>query len=312
VAARRYTVACLAGDGVGPELIGEASRAMSAVARLHGFRVDDVHVPFGGDAVRRVGRPFPATTREVCHSADAVLIAATKDPAIEEVKAELDLSWRVQQVLAAEADVVISSPLVDDAEEWAVERAFQIARTRRAHVASVGASGRWQELVDTAADRHGGVVVESLALEDALPLLAHAPDRVDVVVTETVFAEALSSMAAFTYDGPRVVASGRLSAVGPGIFGPTHGSAPEIAGQGVANPGGILLATALLLGEGLGERAAARTLAGAVGGALSAGARTPDMVAAGAAGTTRQFMDVLLAELPGARTDTEFYVEVVR
>jgi len=56
--ARRYKIACLAGDGIGPELMAEASRAVEAVSRLHGFAVDEVHVPFGGDAVRRFGHPL--------------------------------------------------------------------------------------------------------------------------------------------------------------------------------------------------------------------------------------------------------------
>lgn len=307
---RRYTIACLAGDGIGPEVMAEASRALAAVSRLHGFRLEEVHAPFGGDAVRRMGHPLPAPTREACRSADAVLVAATKEPALEGVKAELDLTWRAQRVLSRDADLIILSPLVGEADEWTVERAFAIALQRKAHVAAVTASERWRELVEAAADRHAGVLVEQLALEAALPVLAHAPDRVDVVLTERLFAEALSEMAAFVHDGPRVVASGRLSQEGPGIFGPTHGSAHDIAGQGVANPSGILLATALMLGEGLGERAAAKTLAGAVAGSLEAGARTPDMVEAGAASTTREFMDALLAALPGARTDTEFSAEV--
>ena len=307
---RRYAVACLAGDGIGPEVMAEASRALAVVSRLHGFRVEEVHVPFGGDAVRRGGHPLPAATREACRGADAVRVAATKEPALEGVKAALDLTWRAQRVLSKEADLMIVSPLVDGVDEWVVEKAFEIARSRRAHVASVGAGNHWRELVEAAADRHAGVLVEQLALEAALPVLAHGPDRVDVVLTERLFAEALSEMAAFIQDASRVVASGRLAQDGPGIFGPTHGSAHEIAGQGVANPSGILLAAALMLGECLGERAAAKTLASAVAGALEAGARTPDMVEAGAASTTREFMDALLASLPGARTDTEFYAEV--
>jgi isocitrate/isopropylmalate dehydrogenase len=103
-----------------------------------------------------------------------------------------------------------------------------------------------------------------------------------------------------------MVASGRLAVDGPGIFGPTHGSAPEIAGQGVANPSGILFAVALMLGEGLGERAAGATLEAAVAATLEDGVTTPDLVASGAGSTTREFTDVLLAALPSTRTDTEF------
>ncbi len=317
---RRYRVVFLAGDGVGPELVAEASRALAEVGQLHGFRVHETHAPFGGDAVRTSGHPLPRSTREACRSAHAVLVAATKEPALEGVKAQLDLLWRAQRVLASPGDLVIVSPLVPEAEALAARRAFEIAVSRRAHVGVVGSGPVWERIVGKERERRAGLVVERLAPEDALRRLAREPDSLDVVLTQEPFAEALSEMAALTQDGPRTVASGRLPAPAeeaafageahlsptrPGIFGPTHGSAPEIAGQGVANPSGILLAAALMLGEGLGERAAARTLEGAVVEALAAGALTPDLTATGEAATTRQFMDVLLQELPAARRDHE-------
>jgi 3-isopropylmalate dehydrogenase len=305
--ARRYKIACLAGDGIGPELMAEASRALAAVSHLHGFVVDEAHVPFGGDAVRRFGHPLPPATREACREADAVLIAATREPALEGVKAELDLTWRVTRVrLARKGDVALVSPVAEDAELIAIERAFRLARERRAKVTSVGTGEEWFAAVQAATERHEGLIVEHVPVERILPVLAADPARFDVIVTQEVFAEALSNMAAFAHEDVRMVASGRMSAGGMGIFGPTHGSAPEIAGQGVANPMAMLLAASVMLGEGLGERAAAQTLERGVAGAIEDGVRTPDIVASGAAVTTRQFMDVLLAGLPSARRDTEF------
>ena len=305
--ARRYKIACLAGDGIGPELMAEASRAVEAVSRLHGFVVDEAHVPFGGDAVRSFGHPLPPATRAACREADAVLIAATREPALEGVKAELDLTWRVTRVrLAPEGDVALVSPVAEDAEQVAIERAFRLARERRAKVTSVGTSQEWFAAVQAATERHAGVIVEHVPVEIVLPVLAADPGRFDVIVTQEVFAEALSNMAAFAHEDVRMVASGRMSASGMGIFGPTHGSAPEIAGQGVANPIAMLLAASVMLGEGLGERAAAETLECGVSRAIGDGVRTPDIIETGAAATTRQFMDVLLAGLPSARRDTEF------
>lgn len=307
---RRYTVAVLTGDGIGPELAAEASRALVEVARLHGFVLDEAHLPFGGDAVRRVGHPLPAATRQACREADAVLVAATKEPALEGVKAELDLTWRITRVvLPGGRGLAVVSPLVAESEPFAVERAFALACTRRARLVSVGTAPRWRETVAAAAARYDGVDVEELPLETALPELARRPERFDVVATEGPLSEAVSNMVAFGDPAPKVVASGRLSEQGPGVFGPTHGSALEIAGQGVANPSGMLLAAALMLGEGLGERAAARTLERAVVHTLAGGARTADLVQSGVAATTREFMDALLAELPQSRTDTEFFVE---
>jgi 3-isopropylmalate dehydrogenase len=305
--ARRYKIACLAGDGIGPELMAEASRAIWTISHLHGFVVDEAHVPFGGDAVRRFGHPLPPATRTACREADAVLIAATREPALEGVKAELDLTWRVTRVrLAREGDVALVSPVAEDADHVAIERAFRLAHARKAKVTSVGTGQEWFAAVQAATERHAGMIVEHVAVERVFPLLAADPCRFDVIVTQEVFAEALSNMAAFAHEDVRMVASGRMSADGMGIFGPTHGSAPEIAGQGVANPMAMLLAASLMLSEGLGERAAAETLERGVVGAIGDGVRTPDLVESGAAATTRQFMDVLLAGLPSARRDTEF------
>jgi 3-isopropylmalate dehydrogenase len=302
---KRYTVACLSGDGIGPEVMAEASRALADVSQLHGFSIDEQHVAFGGDAVRRFGHALPASTRAACRRADAVLVATTTEPALEGVKAELDLTWRMTRVRLSGTRVTVVSPLADDARELAVQRAFDLACNRQARVTSVGATSAWRTLVDRAAEACPGVIVEHASFESIVPALFRAPGAFDVVVSDQPFAEALSYTAAYAYGTTRMVASGRLSDDSAGIFGPTHGSAEEIAGQGVANPSGMLLAAALML-EGLGERTAARTLENAVAETLGKGVHTPDLVSSGVGATTREFMDVLLAALPGARTDTEF------
>jgi 3-isopropylmalate dehydrogenase len=303
----RYTIACLSGDGIGPELMAEASRALAEAGRLHGFQVDELHPAFAGEAVARHGHPLPASTRAACRRADAVLVALTKEPALDGVKAELDLTWRVQRVRLPNGDIAIVSPLDDEVEPLAVRRAFDMARSRRARVAAVGDGPAWNALVSWEADRHAGVEVERLSLREVLPLLMNDPERFCVVVTQREHAELVSDLAAASRNGTRIVASGRLSPTGPGVFGPTHGSAPDIAGQGVANPSGILLATALMLGEGLGQRSAAKTLERAVSRTIAAGVRTADLDGRGVAATTRDFMDAVLDLMPTSRTDVEFF-----
>ena len=304
---KKFTVACLSGDGIGPELMAEASRAVAEAGRLHRFRVEEVHVPFAGEAISRHGHPLPAETRAACRRADAVLVALTKEPALEGVKAELDLTWRVQRVRLADGDIAVVSPLEDQMEPHVVRRAFDLARSRKAKVAAVGDGPTWSTFIGWEAERHPGVEVERLSLSEALPRLMNAPDGFCVVVTQRTHAELVSDLTAASSNGSRIVASGRLSQDGPGIFGPTHGSAPDIAGQGVANPSGMLLAAALMLSEGLGERAAGCTLERAVSSALASGVRTADLtVARGPAATTRDFMDAVLELMPTTRTDVEF------
>jgi 3-isopropylmalate dehydrogenase len=304
-----YTVACLAGEGVGAELMAEATRALRAVSGLHGFALDELHVPFGSESFSRSGHRLPAETRLACGRADAILVGVARDTALKGLTAELDLRARVARVRTGSTDVVVVSPFGSESERWAVERAFRLADGRRGSVTSVGVDDRWRQLVDEAAGRHEPTSVEHLSFADALVRLAPAATRADVVLAEGPYAEAFEGLVASGANGSRVIAGGRLSGHGPGLFFPLHGAAFPIAGFGVANPTGMLLAAALLLGEGLGERAAARTLVRAASDAVGAGVLTSDMMSSGVAATTREFVDVVLDELLRARRDVEFFME---
>ena len=309
----RYVIACLAGNGIGPEVMAEASRALAEVSSLHGFCVDEIHPPFAGEAMTRAGHPLPPATRQATLGADAVLVAGSSQPALEGVKAELDLAASVVRTQLADGGAVtVFAPLQEGTEDWTVERAFESAKIRDGRLVSVAVDPEWSVRVNRVAESHDGVVVRHVNLAQALHELAVAPASLGVVVTERSLAEALS-------DGPRLrrtgsrTATGYLSTAGPSLFGPTHGSAHDIAGQGVANPTEMLLAVALLLGEGLRRHAAAETLEGSVAAALRRPERTPDVADRGRlASGTREFVDVVLELLPSARLDTEFAFEGAR
>jgi 3-isopropylmalate dehydrogenase len=305
----QYTVACLAGEGVGAELIAEATRALRAVSELHGFTLEELHVPFGSESFSRSGHRLPAETRLACNRADAILVGVARDAALKGLAAELDLRARVARVRAGQTDVVVVTPLGSESEHWAIERAFRLADARRGSVTAVGVDERWGRLVDETAERHHPTHVEHLSFADALIRLAPAATLADVVLSEGPYGEALEGLVASGADGSRVIAGGRLAGHGPGLFFPLHGAAFPIAGLGVANPNGMLLAAALMLGEGLGERAAARTLVRAASDAVGAGVLTSDMMSSGVAATTREFVDVVLDELLRARRDVEFFME---
>jgi 3-isopropylmalate dehydrogenase len=287
--------------------MAETTRALHQVSRLHGFVIEDVHVPFAGEAISRFGHPLPAATRAVCLEADAILVAASGGTALEDVEAELDLRAEVLRVRFEPAgDVFLLSPTSEDASEWTVERAFALARASRCQLASVDSDGAWRDLVDRVAARHDGVIVEHLTVATGLPALAFATERFDVVVTGPLFARALADVAASVDREGRVTARCLLSGNGPGVFGPLDTGEPEHAGHGVANPSSMLLAASLLLGQGLEEHAAGETLAGAVSLACTNGARTLDRVLRGTAATTREFTDVVLSELAVSVATAEF------
>jgi 3-isopropylmalate dehydrogenase len=277
------TIACLTGSGTAPELMAEAMYALDAVARVHGFGFDQVHAPFGGVALARLGQPVPASTRDAVLGADAVLVAGAEEPALDDVMAELDLRARVTRVRFGERDdVAFVTSVRDDAAEWTARKAFAIAERRSMRLTCVGDNG-WCETVNLVAPEHEHVRVEHVSPRDALPFAAFNPARFDVVAVGPQWAEGMVEIAAAAASH-RVAAHALLGEHGPNLFVPSPDGGFALAGHGVVNPSSMLLAAALTLEHGLGEPAAAETLAGAVSAALA-----EEPVRFGIRASTREF-----------------------
>ena len=186
-----------------------------------------------------------------------------------------------------------------------VELGFALAEDRRGHLTSVDkanvlASSRlWREVVNEVAARHPSVTVEHALVDSTAYLLLVDPRRFDVIVTENMFGDILSDEAAAIAGslgllpsaslGTRTTTHGRF-----GLYEPVHGSAPQIAGRGVANPIATVSSAALMLRLSLGETEAADALETAVDAAIAKGPRTADL--GGDAGTAA-VADFLLATL---------------
>ncbi len=298
------TVACLAGDGVGPELMAAATRALERVAKLHHLRLDDRHLPFAGEAVTRSGHPLPADTRAAYREADAILVAVPNEPAFDGVKADLQLTWRAVRVeVGPEEDLIVAGPMDEWANTTAVGRAFACAASRRGRITCVGTSDAWRAALETERAAWDGLTVEEAQLGETLVRLRDDPHSLDVVVTEAHLVDAIVDAAASFAGSNATVAHAWLPDDGPGVFAPAVGQPHEHAGFGVADPKAMLLATSLMLGEGLKRRAASRTLERAV----AAASRQP-----GADRDTQSFTDAVISLLPQARTDVEHFDEVWR
>lgn len=334
---RRFRLAVLPGDGIGPEVTAEALRALAAVGDLFGYRFDTAEHAIGATAVARFGEPFPADTRDGVTAADAVLLGAVGDPALDRaprhqrpeagllalrkllgafanlrpvaVHPELAHASPLRPERLAGVDLLIVRELTGGlyygeprgrdgtsgvntlrysvAEVERVARvAFDAARGRRRRVTSVDkanvleVSQLWRDVVTRVAADYPDVALEHLYVDFAAMRLVANPASIDVLVTENLFGDILSDEAAVLAGSLGLLPSASLGQ-GPGLFEPVHGSAPDIAGQGIANPVGAIASAAMLLRHGLGLGEAADVLERAVSGVLDGGARTRDLARPG-------------------------------
>jgi 3-isopropylmalate dehydrogenase len=181
--------------------------------------------------------------------------------------------------------------------------AFDAAGRRRGRVTSVDkanvleTSRLWRETVTRVARDYDGIELDHLLVDNAAMQLVSDPARFDVIVTENMFGDILSDEAAMLTGSLGMLPSASLGGDGPGLFEPVHGSAPDIAGHGIANPLATFLSVAMLLRDGLGMEREAAAVERAVEAALESGVRTADLGGgAGTAEVTEAVVDMIGAD----------------
>jgi 3-isopropylmalate dehydrogenase len=294
------TVVVLPGDGIGPEVMREALRALEKVA-------PDLELEehaFGAQAIRDTGDSLPEETLAACKASEAVLKGPIGDPEFDaaevrpeqgmlRLRAELDVYANLRPSEQRHINILIVRELVGglyfgergvredgtvydtmeyhpDQVERIARRAFELARGRQQRVVSVDkanvldTSRMWRRVVTEVAADYADVELEHMLVDNAAMQLVLNTDRFDVIVTENMFGDILSDLAASLTGGIGLAPSASLSDTGPGLFEPVHGSAPDIAGRGIASPAAMLLSAALMLEHGLGRADAAERLRTAV------------------------------------------------
>ncbi|MBV8497364.1 MAG: 3-isopropylmalate dehydrogenase, partial [Gammaproteobacteria bacterium] len=168
--------------------------------------------------------------------------------------------------------------------ERIVRVAGRLAQARRAHLTSIDKSNvletsrLWREVTERVVRAEfPGIRLEHLLVDAAAMHLIHRPRDFDVLVTENMFGDILTDEASMLAGSLGLLPSASLGEGRRGIYEPIHGSAPDIAGRGIANPYGMILSVALLLRHSLSLAAEADALEEAVNEALAAGARTVDL-----------------------------------
>ncbi|QBS38375.1 3-isopropylmalate dehydrogenase [Thermaerobacter sp. FW80] len=173
--------------------------------------------------------------------------------------------------------------------ERVVRMAFQLARGRRRRVISVDKSNvletsrLWRRVTEAVAEEFGDVELEHMLVDNAAMQLVRNPGRFDVLVTENTFGDILSDLGAALCGSLGLLPSASLGLPGrPPLFEPVHGSAPDIAGRGIANPLGAIASAAMMLRYAFGLEREARAVEEAVDDLLAAGPWTPDIAPPGA------------------------------
>ncbi|MFL5720236.1 MAG: 3-isopropylmalate dehydrogenase [Chloroflexota bacterium] len=338
-----YRVATIAGDGVGPEVVGAARRVLNAAGARFGFSVDWSDFLVGGAAIDAFGVAIRPEDVAACGEADAILLGAVGGPkwsdpaaavrpeqALFALRGGLGLYANLRPVtvhpalagaspvrpeLLAGVDMLIvreltggiyfgersessgeagaraaldTMPYAEHEIARIVRLAFELARTRRSGLtqvdkANVLATSRlWRRVTDEIAADFPDVRLNHQLVDSCAMLLVRRPADFDVIVTENLFGDILSDEAAVLAGSLGVLPSASLGERRTehgtfGLYEPIHGSAPDIAGQDIANPTGTILSAAMLLRTSLGRGDAADAVEAAVSAAIDAGWRTPDL-----------------------------------
>jgi 3-isopropylmalate dehydrogenase len=185
-----------------------------------------------------------------------------------------------------------------------VRKACEIARARpRRKVTSVDkanvleTSRLWRDVATEVAKEFPDIAFEHMLVDNCALQLVYNPKQFDVIVTENMFGDILSDEAAGVMGSLGLMPSASLGEQRPGLFEPVHGTAPDIAGRGIANPLAAILTGALLLRYGLGHEAAASAIESMVSRTLADGCRTADLAGSGPALGTAAMTDAVLARL---------------
>ena len=331
-------VAVLPGDGIGPEIVAQATK----VLRKLDPSIEMKQAPVGGAGYEAAGDPLPAATLSLAKEADAVLFGAVGDARYDrlerakrpeqailglrkelglfanlrpaQVHAELAAASALKPEVVADLDILIVRELTGDIyfgqprgirevggaregfdtmrySEPEIRRiarvGFEAARKRSRRLCSVDkanvleTSQLWREIVTAEGRAFPDIELTHMYVDNCAMQLVRNPKQFDVIVTGNMFGDILSDEASMLTGSIGMLPSASLDERGKGLYEPIHGSAPDIAGKGVANPLATLLSAAMMLRYSLSQPDAAARIEAAVRKVLAAGLRTADIYTPG-------------------------------
>ena len=331
-------IAVLQGDGIGPEIIGQAVKVLDKLIE-QGLDANYEYGLLGGAAYDAYGSPYPEATQTLCRKADAVLLGAVGGPQYDSlersvrpergllaIRKDLNLFANLRPAIlypelanastlkpevVSGLDILIVRELTGDIyfgeprgirtlengekegyntmkySESEIRRiakvAFEAAQKRGKKLCSVDKANVlettefWKQIFTEVAAQYPDVELTHMYVDNAAMQLVKAPKQFDVIATGNIFGDILSDQASMLTGSIGMLPSASLNDTGKGLYEPSHGSAPDIAGQNKANPLATILSLAMLLRYSLNDEARATQVEQAVQKVLQQGLRTGDI-----------------------------------
>ena len=356
---KKFTIALLPGDGIGPEVIKEAAKVLRSLEKSLGLKLTLNQVPVGGAAYEADGHPLPENTLTVAQEADAVLLGAVGGPKWEKIdfslrpeRALLGLRFNLKlyanlrpakifpalveasslkRELVENLDIMVVRELTGGiyfGEPRGVETltdgtrrgfntlvyteeeikriaraAFDVARKRSKRVLSVDkanvleATGLWREVVTEIHKEYNDIALEHMYVDNCAMQLVRAPKQFDVIVTTNMFGDILSDEASMLTGSIGMLPSASVGG-NTAMYEPIHGSAPDIAGKGLANPLAAILSVGMMFKYSFDREEVNTKIESAVESVLDQGIRTRDIMSREMTEVSTQEMgDKVVAEL---------------
>ena len=329
----------LSGDGIGPEIMHEASRVLDRVNDRYSLGLTMETRLIGGAAIDATGEPLPAETLAEAKQSEAVILGAVGGPkwdslsmdkrpekGLLKIRAGMDLFANLRPALlypelasastlkedvVSGLDLLIVRELIggiyfgeprgiegepgqrvgfntDRYSESEIDRigriAFDAAMARDKRLCSVDKANvlevtvLWREVIERLGTEYPEVELSHMYVDNAAMQLVRQPKQFDVMVTGNLFGDILSDAAAMLTGSIGMLPSASLNRQKQGLYEPCHGSAPDIAGQDIANPLATILSVSMMLLHSLNAPKAAAAIEEGVKNVLASGYRTKDIV----------------------------------
>lgn len=335
-------IAVIRGDGIGPEIVGQAVRVLDKIAEIYGHTFNYTDVDMGGCAIDKWGDPLPEEMLKKCIESDSVLLGAVggdkwndvpgpkrPEKGLLRLRAGMgvysnnrpariwpqlgEASPLRHEIVEKGIDFIIVRELIggiyfgehrtDEIDgqsvatdilkysESEIERigriGFETAQKRRKKLCSVeksnvlDSSRLWKKVIHRLADEYPDVELTDMLVDNCAMQIVKNPAQFDVIVTENMFGDILSDEASMITGSIGMIPSSSLGATSCGLYEPIHGSAPDIAGQDIANPIGTILSAAMMLRYSFDMPREADAIEKAVSDYLDDGYRTGDIMSEG-------------------------------